>query len=287
VGPKFGGFFKEKVYFLEHFARKIVVPGFRTAWHYDSKIAQSYVFEHCGVPTPATCVTFDYADAVACLNRARVPLVFKESHGAGSSNVELVPRRRAAERRVERVFCQHLWDAARSRYGSKLLAFLASVARPWLWAKIVQRLKSGDRYGAVYFQEFLPGNPADLRITVIGDSFAYAFWRKNRVRDFRASGSGRIDYDTPVPEEALRYCLEFNRRMGFDSMAYDILRSGDRFVITEMSFDYAASPLHAVGGYYELEGSHTVVFRMRRTWPQELWVEWALTRARRELETCV
>ena len=43
-------------------------------------------------------------------------------------------------------------------------------------------------------QEFLPGNGFDTRITVIGNR-AFGFRRFNRPDDFRASGSGRIDWN--------------------------------------------------------------------------------------------
>lgn len=47
----------------------------------------------------------------------------------------------------------------------------------------------------VYFQKFLPNNTYDIRITVIGER-CFGFIRYNRENDFRASGSGKIEYDT-------------------------------------------------------------------------------------------
>ena len=108
--------------------------------------------------------------------------------------------------------------------------------------------KTAQEY--VYWQQFIPGNEANLRITVIGDRFAYAFWRNDRVNDFRASGSGRIDFQRPVPEGPLRYCMELNRRLNFDSMAYDVLFEGDRFLVSEMSYAYVDSVLHDAPGHY-------------------------------------
>jgi hypothetical protein len=88
-----------------------------------------------------------------------------------------------------------------------------------------------------------------LRIAVIGDRYAMGFWRNNRPNDFRASGSGRIDYDRTVPEELVRYCLSLNKRFDFDSMAYDIIFRGNQFVITEMSYTYVDSLLYKAAGH--------------------------------------
>ena len=125
----------------------------------------------------------------------------------------------------------------------------------------------------------MAANDADLRITVIGDRFAYGFWRKNRRGDFRASGGGRIDFERPIPEEPLRYCLEFNRRMDFDSMAYDILFRDGAFVICEISFGYLDIVPYNSPGYYNLQTDGKLEFVAEHKWPESLWAQWALIRA--------
>ena len=47
----------------------------------------------------------------------------------------------------------------------------------------------------ILWQEFIPDNQRDFRVTIIGRRYAFVFWRNNRPGDFRASGSGLIDYD--------------------------------------------------------------------------------------------
>jgi glutathione synthase/RimK-type ligase-like ATP-grasp enzyme len=284
MGPRSASYVKEKIYFLEHYLGKLVVPSFNTVWHFESKIAQSYLFAVHTVPTPDTIVTFDYQDALACLETAHPPFVFKESHGAASQNVRLVRERSAARRIIDQLLCQQRWNAVKSRYASTIRRLWAGVFTPWLWAKVRQKLLGDERTGVVYWQVFVPGNEADLRITVIGDRYAYGFWRNNRPNDFRASGSGRIDYQRPIPEAPLRYCLSLNQRLGFDSMAYDILFTQDRFVINEMSYAYLDSAIFRASGYYELDGTTALTFREGHVWPEDLWVEWTLTRMRRALD---
>ena len=55
--------FKEKTYFMERHLGKLVVPNFNSIWHFESKIAQSYLFALDGVPTPRTTACFGLEDA--------------------------------------------------------------------------------------------------------------------------------------------------------------------------------------------------------------------------------
>jgi glutathione synthase/RimK-type ligase-like ATP-grasp enzyme len=283
MGVRSASFFKEKVYIIENHLGKLMVPNFRSIWHFESKVAQSYVFSHYGIKSPRTAVSFDYQDARAQLADLGLPLVFKKSFGAASQNVRLISDRQVAHELVSTLFSQQLWDATKLHHKDVRLGILTSVFFKWFWAKVWQKLSGDERIGYAYFQEFIPENSADLRITVIGDRFAYGFWRNNRPNDFRASGSGRIDYQRSIPELPLRYCLGLNKRLGFDSMAYDILFIPDSFVITEMSFGYLDTAIYNASGHYELKGGN-LDYVEGHVWPQDLWVEWALSRADSELK---
>lgn len=278
MGVRSASFFKEKIYFVERHLKKQATPNFETIWHFESKVAQSYLFELCGIPLPATKVSFDYQNASREAKRLELPLVFKESYGASSSNVRLVRDAKLLDQILQRQFCQANWDSAKAKYSSTIQRLAMSMFTPWFWAKIWQRVAGDERVGYTYFQEFVSGNEADLRITAIGNRFAYGFWRKNRPHDFRASGSGRIDFNTPIPEEPIRYCLRLNSQLGFDSMAYDVLFREDGFVITEMSYSYLDRVPYQSGRYYVLEGEN-LVRKEQGVWPQTLWVEWALLKA--------
>jgi len=285
MGPQSAAQFQAKVYFLEEYAGKTVVPCYRNIWHFENKVAQSYVFEALKVPTPETIASFDYHDAMAVLRDEPFPLVFKEPAGAGSRNVRLVPDLETAQRLVTDVFSQQIWFENKMRLGSSVKLFLHGAFTRWYWAKIRRLLRGEENFRSVYWQHFVPGQTGDIRITVIGDSRAYAFRRGNRPNDFRASGSGRLDYTTPVPEEAVRYCIGLNRILGVDSMAYDILYLDGRMVINEMSYAYMDYALHDCPGTYRLLDNGTLEFIEGRVRPQTLWVEWTLERIQREKAT--
>jgi glutathione synthase/RimK-type ligase-like ATP-grasp enzyme len=282
MGPQAATHFKEKIYFLQHHMGKVTVPNYETIWHFESKIAQSYLFRLARVPTARTTVSFDYYDARRSLDAQALPLVFKESFGAASVNVRLVRDRAKAQRLLVDRFASQFADEARARKGTPLRAALSGLLSRWLWAKLAHKTRGAEHFRAVYWQEFLPGNDADLRVTAVGDKYAVAFWRLNRPNDFRASGSGRIDYSRPVPIEVIERCLELNRQFGFDSMAYDLVRSGDEYVVLEMSYAYLDSAVYNAGRHYRRGADGSLELVETPIWPQQLWVDWLLERWARE-----
>jgi hypothetical protein len=280
MGHEFAGYMKEKIHFLERYMGKLVVPNFSTVWHFESKAAQSYLFRHLGVAAPGTIVSFDFDEAMELSGRETFPVVIKSPAGAGSVNVRASGNRRDLQRYLRKTFSPALWDRSMHE-GGRLRRGLKAIRHAWFRDFLARKLRNSGLFGVAYWQEFIHDNPADLRVTVIGDGFALGFWRRNRPGDFRASGSGRLDFETPIPEEAIRLCVDLNRRLDFDSMAYDILFRDGGMLISEMSYGYSDEAIHNVSGYSILEPDGSLRFVEGNTWPQKLWVDWALERARR------
>jgi hypothetical protein len=104
-------------------------------------------------------------------------------------------------------------------------------------------------------QEFLPGNDFDTRITVIGER-AFAFRRHNRPGDFRASGSGRIDWDlSAIAPDALRLAFRTARTLHTQSLAVDVLRRDGEPVIGEISYYYEGWAVASCPGHWTLAGT--------------------------------
>ena len=277
MGPQFSSYFKEKIYFMEKFLHKIVIPNFSTVWHFESKIAQSYLFHLLKVPVPETFTSFRLDDALTGVQNACYPLVFKKSFGASSKNVQLTNNKTDAEELVKKEFNRELWDMVLERDRSTVGRLRRGVGKRWFWTRQIGKLRNNEIFGTVYWQEFIPGNEADLRITTVGKCYAYGFWRLNRPNDFRASGSGRLDYQREIPENLLRFCLNLSKELDFDSMAYDIIFKEKQFVITEMSYGYLDTAPYHSDGYYELKDD-AITYHQGHFWPEELWVNWLLKR---------
>jgi len=275
MGPVAASHFKEKVYFLETFMRKRVIPNYSSIWHFESKIAQSYLLEHFGLSRPRTWVSFEWNDALGAAEDLGLPLVAKESYGAASSNVRLLRTNSEVKRYVTRHLYYQRWLEKEKTASSRTMTLLGSMDQPWLWYTVVGRLTGSERVHPTYFQRYIEGNAGDVRVTVIG-SRAYVFGRANRPDDFRASGSGLIDYDLDVDHALLRKCITWSKEMGFDSMAYDILFEDGQPLVVEMSYSYVASALAAARGHWLLCDDGTLEYIEGPVWPQDLWVGLAL-----------
>lgn len=287
MGTQGASLFKEKIYFIEHFLGRLVVPNFASVWHFESKVAQSFLFAHFDVPTPATFTSQSWKESAERLASEPLPIVMKRPHGSGGRGVRLYADRPRAKAEIDSLLHQRRWEDLKEVHRPG--ALLAAIRERWLWKRIGQRVLRNSmdrgRYGVVYWQEYLPGNDGDLRVVVIGDSTAFAFWRRNRPGDFRASGSGDIDYSREVPLDVVRYCVDLNRRLDFDSMAYDILFKDGRFLITEMSCTYPDATIKDLAGHYVLSEAGDLELVSGRMAPQQAWVEWALQRAQSGLSS--
>lgn len=99
-------------------------------------------------------------------------------------------------------------------------------------------------------QEFCKNNDGDIRIMVVGDKI-FGFTRKNRQNDFRASGSGMIDYIDDLPEECVKLAYQVSSECGFVCMAYDFIKNNSgRLVIAEISYTFVSDPASNCPYYY-------------------------------------
>jgi hypothetical protein len=129
--------------------------------------------------------------------------------------------------------------------------------------------------GYVIFQEFLAGNAFDTRVTVIGNR-AFAFRRFNRDNDFRASGSGKIDFDPDkIDEGFVRCAFATAASLGTQSCAIDGLYRHDVHCVGEVSYTYISEAVFRCPGHWVLEGAAetgTLRWIDRPMWPEEAQV---------------
>jgi hypothetical protein len=254
----------------------VVFPNVATCWHYDDKVAQKYLLEAVGAPLIPTWVFTDPADAMRWIEGAAWPKVFKLRCGAGSSNVRLVRSRSEASALFRQAFGRgfpaatgYLADLqTRLRKTKTSAQFWDKVRRAprTILRNLALRRRMPRQCGYLLFQEFLPGNAFDTRITIIGDR-AFGFMRANRPNDFRASGSGTIVYE---PARIDKRCVEiaFNTadRIGTQSLAFDFLfNSRQEPMIGEISYCYMSSAVRACEGQWDHHGD----WHQGHVWPED------------------
>ena len=151
---------------VEHAGIKIF-PDFLTAWHFDDKVAQKYLFEALDIPAVPAHVFVDRDQALIWVTQAEFPQVFKLRRGAGSAGVKLVTDGRQARRLVKKAFGRGFriydpWDSLKERVYKwrlgkfpvkEILKGLARFFYPPRYSRIL-----GRESGYIYFQDFLPGN---------------------------------------------------------------------------------------------------------------------------------
>ena len=232
-------------------------PDWKECWHFDDKIAQSYLLEAAGIRIPKTWVFWAADPAEAFCRTAPYPLVIKLSAGVYSNNVALVRNEAEARFHIGRLFHP---DGVQKL--AKPPASLREAVRLRLRDGLrgLKRLRRSRSNGMdvhrdqLLVQEFLPGNAYDTRVTIIGKR-AFGVRRFNRPNDFRASGSHHIDRDPAlVAEDALRLAFRAARRLDVHSLAVDVLRRDGKPVLNEVSYFFPGYSVNLNSGRWELDG---------------------------------
>jgi glutathione synthase/RimK-type ligase-like ATP-grasp enzyme len=288
--PQFKQTAQRILYVIEHHLEIPVFPDSRTAWHYDEKVSQYYLLKTLKAPIPRTLVFWDESAALTWARSAPYPLIFKLAAGAGAANVLKIDHKKEADRLIRQAFREGIFSMTFNEYRSPggfprslsqaqaMLRRLRDAAR-YLWRGRYPPLPAvwwKPEYGYVLFQEFLPGNDFDTRITVIGER-AFGFRRMNRPGEFRASGSGAISFDFgAIDPRCLEIAFALSERAGFQSMAYDFLFKNGEPVIAEISYTFADWAVQACPGHWD----RLLSWREGRMWPEEAQVEDFIRRVR-------
>lgn len=237
-------------------------PDMNTSWHYDDKIRQYYIMQKNNLPFVKSWVFWDKINALIWADKAELPLVFKLKGGAGSRNVILIKTRKELTQIINKIFKKGI-------KGGELPA-KDSIApgqyykfRYWIYNKmqiakrefvpywrLIPNWKIHKNYAL--FQRFLDKNDFDTRITVIGKR-AFGFRRYVRENDFRASGSGNIDYDVDkIDMRCVKIALKVSKTLKFQSMAYDFLYDENQNLkFCEISYIYLDDAIYKCTGYWD------------------------------------
>jgi len=250
---------KQILFALEHSGFK-VFPDFKTAWHFDDKVAQKYLLEAHNIPHVPDNLFLDKYRALSWCKNIEYPIVFKLRRGAGSKNVRLVKNFLEAKRLINVAFGKgfrqidawgDLKDTLRKYKLGKanLKSILKSIAHLYYPFNIEKALGREKCY--VYFQKFIPNNSFDIRVIVIGDK-AFAIKRKVRENDFRASGSGLIEYDKSLFDDSwIEQSFQYAEKLKSSCIAFDYVFEGQTPLVVEVSYGFSAVGYDPCPGYWK------------------------------------
>jgi len=255
-----------------------VFPDFYTTWHFDDKVGQKYLLECIGAPLVPSYVFYSKKEALAWIKTTKFPKVFKLRGGAGSANVKLVNSKKQARKMVGKAFGSGFSQFDRLGYlkerycrfragKDSFLGVLKGIARlvvPTEFAKY-----HAPEKGYVYFQDFISDNNYDFRVKVVLGR-CWAFRRKVRKRDFRASGSGLLDFNiNAIPLSMVEIAFKTTQQLHLQSVAFDFVMKGNAPLITEMSYGFGIDEGECDNGYWTPD----LVWHEDAFCPQDLMVE--------------
>jgi len=243
-----------------------VFPNSKTAWHFDDKVGQKYLLEAIEAPLVKSYVFYEKKTALEWANKTSFPKVFKLRGGSGASNVRLAKTKQQAIKLINKAFGKgftsrgrfqlfkyRFWVVKRDKNLASLIGVLKGFARlfiPTYFEKVM-----GKQLGYVYFQNFIDNNDSDIRVIVIGDK-AFAIKRYTRAGDFRASGSGVIEYldNTSIDVETLKIAFKVNKQLSAQCLGYDFVYDNENNpLIVEISYGFDVEAYDACLGYWDNE----------------------------------
>lgn len=257
-----------------------VFPNIDTCWHFDDKVGQKYLLESIGAPLVPSYVFYGKKDALHWLENTDFPKVFKLRCGAGAKNVRLVRNPGEARKLCKTAFAKgfkadagYFSDVSTGiRKAKRSKDYLGKIRRmPSIIMNIyLANLRRGREKGYVYFQDFIENNKYDTRITVVGNR-AFAFRRMTRKNDFRASGSGQIDYDiSEINKDCLAVAFEVAKKLKLQSVAFDFVEGKDSApLIVEISYGYVPSAIKNCPGHWDED----LNWHKGAMWPQDAIIE--------------
>jgi len=235
-------------------------PNMSTCWHYDDKIKQYYMLKSYGIPMIESWIFWNKKEAIHWVENAVFPLVFKLKGGAGSANVILVKTKSQAKKLINRMFGRGILSSKIPGFGNVRFKDFNLYKTIHHWGgNILRQLRDEDispfwqiHKNYVLFQKFLDKNYFDTRVTTIGKR-AFAFRRFSRCKDFRSSGSGKIDYNVEeIDRVFIKKSFEITNKMKFQSMAYDFLYNENcEPELSEISYTYADVAVRNCLGYWD------------------------------------
>jgi len=255
-------------------------PSIGERWHFDNKVYQKYLFESIDASFAKTDVFFNESEAIEYIEKSNYPIVAKLKRGAGSVNVQLLNTIEEAKSYIHTMFTTGINPTPKAldnlkdkmNYAKKFKNPIELIQKG---IRYTRRIKSErnvveNEKGYVLFQEFLPNNNFDTRIVVAND-IAFGLIRLNRENDFRASGSGQIDYDhTKIDPQMVKIAFELSEKLGFSLMGYDFLiDENNKPKLVELCYAFTANSYDKCEGYWDKElkfheGSFTPHMRMMK-----------------------
>lgn len=255
---------KNILFTMEEHGKK-VFPSFKDAWHFDDKLAETYLLESINAPIPKSYYYYDSKSLEADINNLSFPIIAKLRNGSGSHNVKMIKSKEELRGYAKKMFTSGLSSAPSLLYkassniksSKSLKTFINRAKRiPEFLRSLSNAKKFNIERGYVYLQEFVPNDGYDIKVAVVGDKLSY-FCRSVRKGEFRASGGGDFYYDrSKVTKNVIDSAFKTSDDLGFKCMGYDYVvdsKTGEGKII-EISYGFSHHAVLGANGYFDRNG---------------------------------
>jgi hypothetical protein len=182
-------------------------------------------------------------ELVESQDRLEFPLVLKSSEGARSEGVFLIKSKKDLFSVAKKV--------TRSFAFENVKMFIKSIL------KNKRYLYFSNYRRKIILQKYIPGLTGDFKVLIYWDKY-YIVERKNRANDFRASGSGKLNFPKDINMKLLDYSMNIFETARVPYMGLDIAIKDGKFYLLEFQF---------VGlGNYALEKSDFFFTKKSEQW---------------------
>lgn len=248
---------------LESFGVKCF-PNFYTRWHFDDKIAQKYLLEGIEAPLVPSYVFYSRKDALFYLKEETFPIVAKLKRGAGATNVKLLNSLEEAKKYVDLMFSVGINSNSGALENlDQKFRVAKQIKNPFLLIKKTYQFLLKNRNenkvrdsekGYFYYQKYMPNNSYDTRIIIINNK-AVAIRRNNRNNDFRASGSGKVEYDHLLFDiKMIQIAFDVVKKISSQSLAFDFVYDEEHQPkIVEICFAFSMKAYDRCDGYWDIK----------------------------------
>ena len=243
-----------------------IFPDFNDVWHFDDKVAETYLLQSINAPIPQSYIFHLYDDVKNWAKKYNnFPVVAKLKSGSGAHNVKLIKSKNELLSYAKRMFGKgynpspNIFDKAKANYqsskGNKALMMSRIKRIPEFYRTWKSSRQFPNEKGYVYLQEFIKNNGYDIRIIVVGDKLSYTV-RNVRKGDFRASGGGDFVYNKSlVVKNIIDSAFKTADDLKLRCIAYDYVVDSetDAGKIVEISYGFPHRPF-LQAGHFDREG---------------------------------